>query len=433
MNWSNSLTGAVIMAAIVLCVLVYMFYGNSFSVKKIKPIRLLRLKKNWKKSFPADIEVSNELKEAVGSMLAVWESPADAKLPERMDKTFRKQSEKAQKLMAGNGICRKMNLIDIELNPGETGRKKEFIRRNDGGREWRETTIKAGVLEKYEDSASGRTIRKTYYPDGILILRQSRHIGAGVKGEKEYHKETKTICPSCGAEISLDSQYTTCPYCGGHMVSRFFDWQTERFDFKGNQRDTKPEYIAVATAAVFVIALLLFRIMNGWVGPSILSLMGAFFVLTAFFLFFRTLPIYREEDCLKEIVRYSESYLISCINEYFWQNEDSSDVVDFVIGDITMKNVENTDDTTEIEIIFPAVKKLLQGGRINTDKHKYTMKLKRARYPERMKSKGKATYEKECPSCGANFTPDENGYCSYCGYGLRTENYKWKVTYVNKK
>ena len=187
MNWSNSLTGAVIMAAIVLCVLVYMFYGNSFSVKKIKPIRLLRLKKNWKKSFPADIEVSNELKEAVGSMLAVWESPADAKLPERMDKTFRKQSEKAQKLMAGNGICRKMNLIDIELNPGETGRKKEFIRRNDGGREWRETTIKAGVLEKYEDSASGRTIRKTYYPDGILILRQSRHIGAGAKGEKEYH------------------------------------------------------------------------------------------------------------------------------------------------------------------------------------------------------------------------------------------------------
>ena len=119
MNCSNSLTGAVIMAAIVLCVLVYMFYGNSFSVKKIKPIRLLRLKKNWKKSFPADIEVSNELKEAVGSMLAVWESPADAKLPERMDKTFRKQSEKAQKLMAGNGICRKMNLIDIELNPGE--------------------------------------------------------------------------------------------------------------------------------------------------------------------------------------------------------------------------------------------------------------------------------------------------------------------------
>lgn len=48
MNWSNSLTGAVIMAAIVLCVLVYMFYGNSFSVKKIKPIRLLRLKKTGK-------------------------------------------------------------------------------------------------------------------------------------------------------------------------------------------------------------------------------------------------------------------------------------------------------------------------------------------------------------------------------------------------
>ena len=32
-----------------------------------------------------------------------------------------------------------------------------------------------------------------------------------------------------------------------------------------------------------------------------------------------------------------------------------------------------------------------------------------------------------CPSCGANFMPDENNNCSYCGYGLQVYNGKWKV------
>lgn len=32
---------------------------------------------------------------------------------------------------------------------------------------------------------------------------------------------------------------------------------------------------------------------------------------------------------------------------------------------------------------------------------------------------------KECPSCGANFIPDENHCCSYCGYGLQVNNAKW--------
>ena len=56
------------------------------------------------------------------------------------------------------------------------------------------------------------------------------------------------------------------------------------------------------------------------------------------------------------------------------------------------------------------------------------LKLYRARYPRRMKSKGQAVFhEKECPRCGANFLPDANGCCSYCGYQLAVDNAKWRI------
>ena len=32
-----------------------------------------------------------------------------------------------------------------------------------------------------------------------------------------------------------------------------------------------------------------------------------------------------------------------------------------------------------------------------------------------------------CPSCGANYVPDNNGCCSYCGYSLQVDNAKWKL------
>ena len=41
--------------------------------------------------------------------------------------------------------------------------------------------------------------------------------------------------------------------------------------------------------------------------------------------------------------------------------------------------------------------------------------------------------EKECPSCGANYVPDEKGCCSYCGYSLKVDNSKWKINASEKR
>lgn len=38
-----------------------------------------------------------------------------------------------------------------------------------------------------------------------------------------------------------------------------------------------------------------------------------------------------------------------------------------------------------------------------------------------------------CPSCGANYVPDEKGCCSYCGYSLKVDNSKWKINASEKR
>ena len=61
----------------------------------------------------------------------------------------------------------------------------------------------------------------------------------------------------------------------------------------------------------------------------------------------------------------------------------------------------------------------------DTKKAKKKLTLQRARYPERRKEDGAFLIEKDCPSCGANFIPDANHCCSFCGYGLQVDNAKW--------
>lgn len=58
---------------------------------------------------------------------------------------------------------------------------------------------------------------------------------------------------------------------------------------------------------------------------------------------------------------------------------------------------------------------------------KKKLTLQRAKNPKKRKTDGDFFTEKECPSCGANFLPNENGCCSYCGYTLYEDSIKWKI------
>lgn len=102
--------------------------------------------------------------------------------------------------------------------------------------------------------------------------------------------------------------------------------------------------------------------------------------------------------------------------------------VSYGVGTIRLKKVVNTEETTTITVqVYISETYLPQGRKPHTRKYKRTLVLQRARYPQRRKQDGKLFTERECPSCGANFVPDENHCCSFCGYSFQADSAKWVV------
>lgn len=101
-------------------------------------------------------------------------------------------------------------------------------------------------------------------------------------------------------------------------------------------------------------------------------------------------------------------------------------LLDYSVGTIILKRVVNTEDTTTITVdAYGSETYLPESKKPFTKKIKRTLTLQRARHPEKRKADGEFFTEKDCPSCGANFMPDENNCCSFCGFGLQVNNAKW--------
>ena len=136
----------------------------------------------------------------------------------------------------------------------------------------------------------------------------------------------------------------------------------------------------------------------------------------------------KQERLAGKIVRYSKNYLRACLNEYFWENENDEDLLDFSVGTIKLLKVANTEETTTVTADIFGMKTFLpENQKPYTEKFKKRLIMQRARYPEKRKADGEFFAEKNCPSCGANFMPDENHCCSFCGFGLQVNNAKWIV------
>lgn len=247
-----------------------------------------------------------------------------------------------------------------------------------------------------------------------------------------YSQYTSVICPSCGATVTLTSDEDHCPYCGGYIKSDFFDWQTEEFliyrDYNPNTRNFK--LTAATMIAFFIPAIPCFRFI---LPQSYFLALGSAFVITALLALLLWLRILRKtdniEDLKKQIVRYDEKVLHSDLNEALYEKTVSSELLYYSVDQLQLQAVENTDTRTQITLHAILHQLILSPNhQISASNQPIDLKLYRARYPQRMKSKGQAVYaEKECPRCGANFIPDQDGCCSYCGYRLPFDNSKWRI------
>lgn len=393
------------------------------NLKKVKLERLLA-----KKDTPLrNSKIRNDIKKAFERILMPLGKADQDLLPARMDMAFRKKIVSQINRLNRNKLCRKIYVTDVVPVP-----KNDFETWNDDGREWRESVLKCSTLERFESTKDNTVQHEIYRKNSYLRILQSRHVRLADQKEKKksyYNDKLRITCPSCGASVKLDSQQVTCEYCGAVIKNEFYDWQTESFEIYESISTNLKRFLQliVSGSILFVCVFLCLYLIEdteislaAGVGAAILAL-G---VIVSPIIYGKV----KQDNLAKKIVGYSENYLRACLNEYFLKNESDKDMLDFSVDTIKLLKVANTDDITKVTAEIHGTKTFLpENQKPFTKKIKKKLTLQRARNPEKRKTDGDFFTEKECPSCGANFLPDENGCCSYCGYTLHEDSIKWKI------
>ena len=391
--------------------------------KKAKLERLLA-----KKDTPLqNSKIRRDIRKAFERILIPLGNADQDLLPARMDMTFRKKIVSKINRLNKNNLCCNIYVTDVVPVP-----KNDFETWSDDGREWRESVLMCSTLERFESTEDNTVRHEIYRKNSSLRILQSRHVRRTDQKEnkKSYYNDMLRItCPSCGASVKLDSQQVTCEYCGAVIKNEFYDWQTESFEIYESISTNLKRFLQliVSDSILFVCVFLCLYLIKdieislaAGVGAAILAL-G---VIVSPIIYGKV----KQDNLAKKIVGYSENYLRACLNEYFLKNESDKDMLDFSVDTIKLLKVANTDEITKVTAEIYGTKTFLpENQKPFTKKIKKKLTLQRARNPEKRKTDGDFFTEKECPSCGANFLPDENGCCSYCGYTLHEDSIKWKI------
>ena len=399
---------------------------SEYSSKNSKKAKLERLL--VKKDTPLqNSKIRRDIRKAFERILIPLGKADQALLPARMDRTFRKKIVSQINRLNRNKLCRKIYVTDVVPVP-----KNNFEAWSDDDREWRESVLMCSTLERFESTEDNKVQHEIYRKNSYHRILQSRHVRSADRKEekKSYYFDMLSItCPSCGARVKLDSQQVTCEYCGAVIKNEFYDWQTESFELYESISTNLKRFLQllVSGSILFLCVFLCLYLIEdteislaAGVGAAVLAFGG---IIT---------PIVcgkvKQERLAGKIARYSENFLRACLNEYFWENESDKDLLDFSVGTIKLLKVDHAEETTTVTADIYGIKTFLpENQKPYTEKFKKRLILQRARYPEKRKADGEFFTEKDCPSCGANFMPDENHCCSFCGYGLQVNNAKWIV------
>lgn len=391
--------------------------------KKAKLERLLA-----KKDTPLqNSKIRRDIRKAFERVLIPLGKADQKLLPARMDMTFRKKIVSKINRLNKNNLCCNIYVTDVVPVP-----KNDFETWSDDGREWRESVLMCSTLERFESTEDNTVRHEIYRKNSSLRILQSRHVRSADRNEKKksyYSDMLRITCPSCGADVRLVSQQVICEYCGAVIKNEFYDWQTESFELYGSISTNLKRFfqLLVSGCILFLCVFLCLYLIEdaeislaAGVGAAVL----AFGVILTPIIYGKV----KQEKLAGKIARYSENYLRACLNEHFWENESDEDLLDFSVDTIKLLKVAHTEETTTVTAdIFGTKTFLPENQKPFTKRFKKRLVIQRARYPEKRKADGEFYVEKDCPSCGANFMPDENHCCSFCGFGLQVNNAKWIV------
>ena len=391
--------------------------------KKAKLERLLA-----KKDTPLqNSKIRRDIRKAFERVLIPLGKADQKLLPARMDMTFRKKIVSKINRLNKNNLCCNIYVTDVVPVP-----KNDFETWSDDGREWRESVLMCSTLERFESTEDNTVRHEIYRKNSSLRILQSRHVRSADRNEKKksyYSDMLRITCPSCGADVRLVSQQVICEYCGAVIKNEFYDWQTESFElYESISTNLKRFFQLLVSGCILFLCVFLCLYLIEDTEISLAAGVGA--AVLAFGVIITPI-IYgkvNQEKLAGKIARYSENYLRACLNEHFWENESDEDLLDFSVDTIKLLKVAHTEETTTVTAdIFGTKTFLPENQKPFTKKFKKRLIIQRARYPEKRKADGEFYVEKDCPSCGANFMPDENHCCSFCGFGLQVNNAKWIV------
>ena len=391
--------------------------------KKAKLERLLA-----KKDTPLqNSKIRRDIRKAFERVLIPLGKADQKLLPARMDMTFRKKIVSKINRLNKNNLCCNIYVTDVVPVP-----KNDFETWSDDGREWRESVLMCSTLERFESTEDNTVRHEIYRKNSSLRILQSRHVRSADRNEKKksyYSEMLRITCPSCGADVRLVSQQVICEYCGAVIKNEFYDWQTESFElYESISTNLKRFFQLLVSGCILFLCVFLCLYLIEDTEISLAAGVGA--AVLAFGVIITPI-IYgkvKQEKLAGKIARYSENYLRACLNEHFWENESDEDLLDFSVDTIKLLKVAHTEETTTVTAdIFGTKTFLPENQKPFTKRFKKRLVIQRARYPEKRKADGEFYVEKDCPSCGANFMPDENHCCSFCGFGLQVNNAKWIV------
>ena len=391
--------------------------------KKAKLERLLA-----KKDTPLqNSKIRRDIRKAFERVLIPLGKANQKLLPARMDMTFRKKIVSKINRLNKNNLCCNIYVTDVVPVP-----KNDFETWSDDGREWRESVLMCSTLERFESTEDNTVRHEIYRKNSSLRILQSRHVRSADRNEKKksyYSDMLRITCPSCGADVRLVSQQVICEYCGAVIKNEFYDWQTESFElYESISTNLKRFFQLLVSGCILFLCVFLCLYLIKDTEISLAAGVGA--AVLAFGVIITPI-IYgkvKQEKLAGKIARYSENYLRACLNEHFWENESDEDLLDFSVDTIKLLKVAHTEETTTVTAdIFGTKTFLPENQKPFTKRFKKRLVIQRARYPEKRKADGEFYVEKDCPSCGANFMPDENHCCSFCGFGLQVNNAKWIV------
>lgn len=392
-----------------------------------------------------------EASKAIEPVIEALEAVDAEKLPRRISVQLKEQLEQEIDFLKRNGLKRVIRITGAAFCSYDSNDNAGFVRWIDLSREWRECQMLATVLEQYIDVATGKCILESYDEDALITIHQSRHVNAGKSSNSskdgvwqldsfhlDMHKsELLGEAPGptdSSSEVAeqLKNAAAEAAIGGLNVASMAVERITEAWDYADevrarnlNVQENHDNYLGAVITVILLILLLIVTVILAlpWFIRAALGVAALVAIAWGVVKYLKATDQTRKR---KKIARFSDGYLLHCINDAMRKRVDAPNLVNFGIDDINIESVANDEHTTTIEASFTVIRKLLEADRsISLDADDVVLKLRRSRNPEKKRKKAKLEVE-FCPSCGAKFEPDEHKCCSNCGYGIKLENFVWR-------